>query len=175
MMAKPCPTPRSHLISDINDANRLLCRVAFHSPDNRKLQRILYEQLMHLQERAAVAFASLNGWKVSTSPFRLSKLGSVGPDYYWRGSTTIFDHCIFFRQHRRAAAVLAQPYAKNFKSICEAQRLADQLGIQCAVPPCPWSSFHFPQWTQTILFCHRDHGVVWLPEHVNGIAWSSAS
>jgi hypothetical protein len=159
MMPRPIPTPRTTLIADIDTANRLLGRVACQTFD-RSLLRILAEQLRHLQHKAAVEFAILNGWKMARS------------DYYYDGG--IFDHALRFRADGKVCAIVGQPYAKDFQLICEAQRRAAQGGRACHVPPYPWASFHFPNWTQFILFCDRDHEPQWLPEQVGGLAWSSA-
>lgn len=163
MMPKPCPVPRTRLISDIHDANRLLGRVACHNGDDRKLLRILGEQLRQLQVKAAIEFATINGWKLANS------------GRYAAGSSTIFDHVIRFKRDRKFCAMAAQPYAKDFKSICKAQRHAVEIGKACHIPPCPWSSFHYPKWTQFMVFTSFDHRIEWLPEQISGLAWSSAS
>jgi hypothetical protein len=118
MMPKACPVPqRSTLVADIDAANRLLNRTACHHGDDRKLLRLLNEQLHDLQHKAAIAFAEDNGWKLAKSAFGVSKLGSFGPDYGCYGSTEIFDHCLHFRSHGQNVAIVAQPYSKTLLSI----------------------------------------------------------
>jgi hypothetical protein len=169
MMPQPCPTPRSHLISDIDTANRLLNRTAFHEPRNYKLHRILNEQLWSLQHKAAVAFAVDNEMKLSKSAFGLSKLGSFGPDYHCYGSTQIFDHCIHLRQHGQNAAIIAQPYSKTLEPIFDAKQLAQSMGLVCHVPAQPWCSFWFPRWTLFLVFTKPNCTIRFLPEQTGGI------
>jgi hypothetical protein len=167
MMPQPCPTPRSHLIGDIDVANRMLNSAAFHSPDDRKLQGVLAAQLRDLQHKAAVAFAEYNGLKLSKSAFSISRMGNFGPDYRYDVSTPTLDHCLYFRQHGRNAAIVAQPYAKTLEPIFDAKQLAQSLGLTCHVPPQPWCSFWFPRWTLFLVFTKPDHVIRFFPEQVS--------
>jgi hypothetical protein len=167
MMPQPCPTPRSHLIADIDAANRMLNSAAFHEPDNYKLHRLLNEQLRNLQHKAVVAFAVDNDMKLSKTAFGISKLGSFGPDYHSRGSTKIFDHCIHLRQYGQNAAIICQPYSKTLETIFDAKRLAQSMGLVCWVPPQPWCSFHFPRWTLFFVFTKPNCSIRFLPEQIS--------
>lgn len=170
MMPKACPVPqRSTLVADIDAANRLLNRTACHHGDDRKLLRLLNEQLHDLQHKAAIAFAEDNGWKLAKSAFGVSKLGSFGPDYGCYGSTEIFDHCLHFRSHGQNVAIVAQPYSKTLLSIFDAKQMAQSMGLACHVPPQPWCSFWFPRWTLFLVFTKPDQPVIWLPEQTTGI------
>jgi hypothetical protein len=163
MMPKRLPVPRSHLISDIDECNRLVNQAACHHGDDIKLLRVLNEQLRQLQVKAATEFGIMNGWRLADGGL------------YQCGSSTIFDHVLRFRKGHKFCASIAQPYSKDFTLICRAQRAAIANGKVCHVPPCPWSSFHFPRWTLFLVFTAIDHDEIqWLPEQVRGLAWSTA-
>jgi hypothetical protein len=149
-------------VIDIDEANRLVNRAACHNGDDRKLLRILGEQLRQLQVKAATEFGIINGWKLADGGF------------YACGSSEIYDHVLRFRKGHKFYATVAQPYAKDFTAICKAQRHAIARGKVCHVPPYPWSSFHFPRWTQFLVITPPEHEIQWLPEQIKGLAWSTA-
>ena len=99
------------------------------------------------------------------------KLANSG--FYGDGSSDLFDHVLRFKKGHKVYAIVAQPYSKDFQIICKAQRRAIEIGKACHVPPHPWCSFHYPKWTQFLVFTTLDHQIEWLPEQISGLAWSS--
>jgi hypothetical protein len=114
-----------------------------------------------LKDLAAQEFAAINGWHVSYL-FPLRRLGKP------RGSAVQWpcDHALAFKQGRRPAAFVTQPYGHDAqKSIAEVRAVADNHGLTLHVPPggAEWS-IYFPGQALFLVMTKPGIEVRWLPE-----------
>ena len=118
-------------------------------------------------QAAMTAFAKLNGWRPSeVASYGLSLLGRDRVSGRIRADNHDFpllDHCIWFREGRRYAAVVGQPYLSAVDIAGERARLLDR-GLVLHLPPDPFASFHYPGWTLFAVVTKPCVRVRFLPE-----------
>ena len=152
-------TGAANFISDIHNAMRAARR-------SRNLP--MREQAdAHARRAAMDAFAELNGWRPSeVASYGLSLLGRgrmSGRICADNHDCDLLDHCVWFREGRRYAAVVGQPYLSAV-DIAEARaRLADR-GLVLHLAPDPLASFHYPGWTLFVVVTKPGVRVRFLPE-----------
>jgi hypothetical protein len=130
---------------------------------------------LETQIQAAQAFAKINDWKaVSRGGFSLRALaGRQHEPWSGQHACGLFDHMLYFRKHRRPAALVTQPYSDAGLSVIdEAQEIADWLGLALHIPPAPKASIHYPGGTVFLVFTSKDHVIKWLPEQERGVPGS---
>jgi hypothetical protein len=172
MLTKPPATPLANIIAAKHElfvANR----DGMPHRDPCRFYWKLVPRELETQVQAVQAFAKINGWKVSRGSFGLRALAGCKPSEPWSGQIhcrNLFDHCLYFRKHRRPAALVAQPYpGEGYSRLDEAGEIADWLGLKLSVPPAPKASIHYPGGTVLMVFTARDHEIRWLPEMVSGV------
>jgi hypothetical protein len=133
-------------------------------------------QIDKLQDQARKAFARLNGWIVAGTRSGAVRLipkekrvsdkmphEMFGWGFYLQN---ISDHDFVCKVPGRGGeimAVICQPYDNN---ITAAKKAAEHYGLAVHVPPNPFASFHFPGWTQFIVFTKPGLEVRWLAEQM---------
>ena len=114
-------------------------------------------------------FAKLNGWKAGYS-FSPEKIGKRSREVnFYRDN--VFDHCLYFRDGTKAAAIAAQPY--NHVSENEARSVGASYNLETHIPPYPLASIYYPNECIFIVFTTLGATVNWLPEQVSGLAVQS--
>lgn len=111
-------------------------------------------------------FARLNGWKITDDAFSPDKIGTYGDVHYRRDG--IFDHCLYFRERGRAAAIANQPYGHVTEAAARA--VGTSYGLATHIAPSPRTSIYYPGVCKFIVYTRQGVTVRWLPEQVFGLA-----
>jgi hypothetical protein len=126
-----------------------------------------------LKDLAAQEFAAINGWRACRSLFPLSRLAKP-----CSGRTLLrwwpCDHALAFKEGRKAAAFVTQPYPDQDpqQTIAEVGRVADIHGLTLHLPPGGvHASIHYPGRTLFLVMTRPGVVVRWLPEQQT--AWDA--
>jgi hypothetical protein len=123
-----------------------------------------------LQQRAAIDFAKLNGWKYSKASFAPSMLARGSTQRKMREAWDegwvheLFDHPVYFRETRspyRPVAIVGQPYKTD---VISARVTAMQIGLDLHVPPKRTASWWLPGSTAFFCFTRPEQIVRFLPD-----------
>jgi hypothetical protein len=168
-MLTRAPLQHATTLSDICAAQRaVFIDNQNGSPDQRQRWRLIQHE-RDLQEQARAEFAKLNGWSPRyASEFQLYQIADRAPMHWW--DRNIFDHLLFFKAHKRPAAIIGRPYIdKNDRWFNQAAILADRLGLALHIPPVPMACIHRPGGCAFLVFTRHEHSIRWFPEQERGV------
>jgi hypothetical protein len=129
-----------------------------------------------LRDEAAKAFAKLNGWKHSDTPFAPTMLARGSTqykrcEYGCNGGREhdLFDHPLYFREPTRPyrpVAIVGQPYNTD---LAKARVMATRIGLDVHAPTMLTASWWFPGWTRFLCFTRPGTTVLFLPDQQQAV------
>jgi hypothetical protein len=122
------------------------------------------------EDRAATAFATLNGWRLlphsrTFSPKCINRKHNHRNSilsYSNHCTSDIVDHGLYFKCGNKCVAIAAQPYDVDIEESREQFR--NYYGLELYIPPDPLASFWFPGATFFVIIAAPHSHIQWLPE-----------